>query len=284
MSATAIAAARRYIEIGRPERALESLAGLDSEAAASAEAHRLRGYAFYGLDDPQRAAEEALAALEDEPGAVELLFLLSLAEEQRGRLGEAEAAILSALEADPDEPQLLCQYARVLMRGGELGKAERVLAAAAAADPDSPDVLDARISLAYLRGDDRAARRLSEDLLAIDPESARAHHTLGVFALNRGSARAAADRFGEVVRADPRNEQRAAEAREARRLARNPLWWPTLFFMRAGVVGSWVGAMAIIFGLRAAGLEAASTFALLAWIAICVWSWVVPPILERIGR
>jgi tetratricopeptide (TPR) repeat protein len=283
-SATALEAARRYIEIGRPEQALQSLAALDSEAAASAEARRLRGYAFLGVEDYERAAEAARDGLEDDPGTIDLLYLLSLAEERRGRLGEAEAAILAALEYDPEEVQLLCQYAAVLMRGAQLDKAERVLDAAAGSDPDSPYVLDGRISLAYLRGDDREARRLSEELLARDPESIRGHRMLGVFDIRRGRAAAAAERFGEAVRSDPSDERYAADAREARAMARNPLWWPSLFFARVGVIASWAGAVAIIFGLRAAGATTAATVAAITWFALCVWSWVVPPILNRLGR
>jgi tetratricopeptide (TPR) repeat protein len=281
---TELQAAQRYIEIGRPEQALQSLAALDGETAASSEAHCLRGFALLGIEDYDGAAESARDGLESEPGAIGLLVLLSLAEERRGRLAEAEAAILAALEQEPDDPELLCRYAEVLMRAGELGKATRVVDAAAASDPDSPDVLGARQSLAYLRGDDREARRLSEQLLALDPESIRGRRLLGVYDFNRGRAASAAEHFGEAVRADPTVDQYALDAREASRMARNPLWWPSLFFARTGVVGSWVGAMVVIFGLRAAGLATAATVALVAWFVICVWSWVVPPILNRLER
>jgi tetratricopeptide (TPR) repeat protein len=280
---TALQAARRYIEIGRPQQALQSLASLDGETAATAEAHRLRGFAFVGIEQFERAAEEARAGLEDEPAEIALLYLLSVAEEHRDRLEEAEAAILAALEQEPDDVELLCQYAGVLMRGGELGKAERVLDAAAGSDPDSVEVLAGRQSLAYLRGRDREAKRLSKELLARDPESIRGHRMLGVFDFNRGRARSAATRFGEAVRADPTEDLYADDAREARAMARNPLWWPTLFFMRTGVVGSWLLAFGVIAGLSALGFDTAAGVALLVWIALCVWSWVVPPILNRLG-
>jgi tetratricopeptide (TPR) repeat protein len=281
---TPLHAAQRYIEIGRPEQALASLSTLDSEAAATSEARRLRGFAFLGIEDFDRAADEASEGLADDPGAIDLLFLLSIAEERRGRLADAEAAILAALEQDPDDVELLCQYADVLMRAGQLAKADRVLAAAANGDPDSPDVLAGRQSLAYLRGDNREARRLSEEMLALDPESVRGRRMLGMFDFNRGRAGSAAEHFGEAVRYDPTVEQYAQDAREARAMARNPLWWPSLFFARAGVVGSWVGAMVVIFGLRAMGLTTAATVAVIAWLVLCVWSWVVPPILNRLER
>jgi tetratricopeptide (TPR) repeat protein len=277
-------AARRYIEIGRPERALESLAALDSDLAAGAEVRRLRGYALLALDDCEGAADAARDGLDEAPGSVDLLYLLSLAEERRGDVAAAEAAILAALENDADDPQLLCQYADVLMRAGLLEKSERVLEVAARSDPDSLEVLEARISLAYLKHNDGEARRLSEQLLAIDPESRRGQHMLGVFDLNRGRAGSAADRFGEVVRGDPTDERFAVEARGARAIARNPLWWPTLLICRVGVAQSWIGAMVVIFGLRAAGATTASAIAAITWFALCVWTWVVPPILERTQR
>jgi tetratricopeptide (TPR) repeat protein len=203
---------------------------------------------------------------------------------RRGRVAEAEAAILAALEQEPDDVQLLTQYADVLMQGHALDKAERVLGLAAESDPDSIDVLESRISLAYLRGNDRESRRLSEELLALDPESVRGHHMLGVFDIRRGHAWSAAERYGEVVRADPTNQRIADDAREIRAMARNPLWWPTLLFVRLGVAGSWIAAMAIIFGLRAAGATTASAIAGLVWLLLCAWSWIVPPILQRIQR
>ena len=284
MSDTALQAARRYIEIGRHQQALASLSQLDSDTAATTEARRLRGFAFFGIEEFDRAAEEASDGLRDDPGAIDLLYLLSVAEERRGRLGEAEAAILAALEQDPDDVELLCQYADVLMRAGQLDKAARVLDAAAQSDPDSPDVLAGRQSLAYLKGDNREARRLSEELLALDPESIRGHRMLGVFDINRGRAASAAERFGEAVRHDPTSELYAADAREARRMARNPLWWPTLFFARVGVVASWVGAMVVIFGLRGLGATTAAGIALGVWFLLCAWSWIVPPILNRLER
>ena len=276
--------ARRYIEIGRPEQALATLSSLDSETATTTEARSLRGFAFLGIEDFDRAAESAGDGLQDDPGAIDLLYLLSVAEERRGDLGAAESAVLAALEQDADDPDLLCQYASVLMRGGQLDKAGRVLDAAAASDPDSPEVLAGRQSLAYLRGDNREAKRISEEILAVDPESVRGHRMLGAFDLSRGRAAAAADRFGEAVRQDPTDERYAEDAREARAMATNPLWWPTLLFMRVGVVGSWVGAMAVIFGLRALGLTTASGIAGIAWLILCVWSWVVPPMLSRRWR
>lgn len=274
-----LAAAQRYIEVGQHESALEALAGLDAETSRTTYAHRLRGFAHYGLerfDEAARAAQEGLA---DDPADEGLLYLLSLAEEGRGDLAAAERAILAALELEPEDAELLCQYADVLMRDGQLDKAERILARAAAASPDSPDVLAARVSLAYLRHDSRGARELSEQLLALDPESVRGQRMLGVLDWQRGKTHVASERFAEAVRANPSDEWAAGSARTTRKLS-NPLLWPARFFARFGAGPTWIAAVAIIFGLRALGQDSAATVASVVWIAICVTSWIAVAIVK----
>jgi tetratricopeptide (TPR) repeat protein len=279
--ATGLAAAQRYIEVGRPARALEVLGGLDGETAGSLEARRLRGYALLGVEDYARAAETAREALEDDPDGVEFLYLLSLAEEQQGRLGEAEAAVLAALELMPEDVQLLCQYADVLMAASQLDKAGRLLDVAAGLDPESPDVLQGRLALAYLNADDREARALSAQLLAMDPESVRGHRMLGVLDFNQGNAVRSAERFAEAVRHDPANERFAADAREAKALS-SPLWAPIRLVGRFGVAQTWVAYIVVAFGLRAAGLTAVAAVVGIAWLLLCIYTWVAPPILRRV--
>jgi len=274
-----LATAQRYVEVGQHESALEALAGLDAETARSAYAHRLRGFAHYGLeqfDDASRAAEEGLR---DNPEDEGLLYLLSLAEEGRGNLAAAERAILAALEFAPEEAELLCQYADVLMRAGQLDKAEQVLGHAAAASPDSADVLAARVSLAYLRHDTRKARELSEQLLALDPESVRGQRMLGVLDWQRGKTRVASERFADAVRTDPTDEWAADSARTTRKLS-NPLLWPTRFFTRFGAGPTWVAAIAIILGLRALDQDALAGLATIIWLVMCVSSWIAAAVLK----
>lgn len=275
MSAQALAAAQRYVEVGQPERALEALAQLDAETAATAEARWVRGFALYGARRFADAADAARDGLQDDPDATVLLYLLSIATEEQGELEQSEAAILAALAEQPDDAQLLCQYASVCMRGGQLAKAEALVDAAAASEPDSPDVLSSRVSLAYLRGDDKAARRHTEALLAMDPEDVRGHRMLGVLDINQGRMAGAAERLGEAVRHDPSHQQTADTARHAKRLS-NPLWWPVRLIGRFGVAGTWIGAMAIIFGLRGLGYTTAAGIAGGAWLVICIISWVAP--------
>jgi tetratricopeptide (TPR) repeat protein len=284
VKAIAIEAARRYIQIGRPERALESLSRLDLDETIGGEALLLRGYALLAMERYDDAADAARDGLEVEPGSPELLYLLSHAEAARDRLGDAEAAVLAALAVTPEDPELLAHYGELLMRGNVLDKAERVLDAAAEADPDSLRVLEKRITLAYLYGRDREAKELSEQLLAIEPESVRGRQMLGVFAFNRGNVRSAARHYGEAVRANPEDDGMARQARSVRAMARNPLWWPTLLLVPLGPAGSWVAAIGLGLTLDAAGASTAAGIVLMVWVALCAWSWIVPPILNRLQR
>lgn len=275
-----LGAAERMIEIGRPERALDILADLDGDTASSSRARELRGWALFGLERWDDVVEVAADALAEDPQDVHFLYLLSLAHEQRHDLAEAERAILAALGQDPDSPELLCQYADITMHGGQLDKAEKLLGRAAAVSPDSPAVLDSRITLAYLRGRRKEAEALTRELLERDPESLRGHRMLGVLSLDRGKPRIAEERFAEAVRGDPTHAPTAGAARAARELSR-PWWWPLQIFERLGVAGSWIGAMVIIFGLRAAGMTAAAGIAVIVWFALCAYSWIATPILNR---
>ncbi len=201
------------------------------------------------------------------------MYQLSVAEEQRGELGESERAILAALAVEPDRADFLTQYADLVMRAGQMDKAERLLARAGAADPDDLVVIQGRQRLAYLRGDKREAERLSRELLAVDPDHAGGHAMLGILALQGGRARDASRRFGEVVRGDPANHEMADVARMAKRES-NPLRWPSRVVTRFGAAGTWVVAVGTIVGLRAAGLDVAAGIATIAWIAFCACSWI----------
>jgi tetratricopeptide (TPR) repeat protein len=268
-----LATAQRYCDIGQPERALAALAALGPETATSAQAMWLRGYAHYELERYEQAAEVAHEGLRDEPDDIALLYLLSISELQRDDLAAAEKAILGALAIEPTDGTMLAQYADVLMHAGQLDKAGRILEHAAASEPDSTIVLQARVALAHLRHDDRQARALSEELLSRDPESTSSQGLVGSLELLRGNPRSASRRFAEVVRADPADQDAATSARLTRRMS-NPLWWPVQFFQRFGAGVTWVGAVVVIFGLRALGQETLALIATAIWVFMCVTSWI----------
>jgi hypothetical protein len=98
---------------------------------------------------------------------------------------------------------------------------------------------------------------------------------LGALEANQGRMAAAAQRFGEAVRQDPSHHPTADSARRTRTLAR--WWWaPARVITRLGVIGSWMVAMGIIFGLRGLGYATAASIAGVIWLGICVVSWIAP--------
>jgi tetratricopeptide (TPR) repeat protein len=188
--------------------------------------------------------------------------------------------LLAALEAEPDDVHLLCTYADALMRGGQLGKARGVLDLAERSDPDAAIVLRLRLNLAYLTGDEEEARALAEELLSRDADDYQGQVTLGSLDAEKVRLRSAERRFGSAIRTDPTNPGVARSARIVRTM-RGPLYWPLLPFERFGAGPSWLAAVALILGLRAAELEGAATIAALVWLALCVYSWTVGPMLLR---
>jgi tetratricopeptide (TPR) repeat protein len=282
MSADPLTVAARYVEIGRPELALQTLAGLDGDTAAHPYALLLRGRALCEMERFDDAAQAARDGLADAPADIALLYLLSVAEEGRGDLAAAEAAVLAALAEEPDDAVLLCQYARVLMHGGALDKAERVLDKPDAAEPGSTGVLTNRVSLAYLRHDDKAAERLTKELLALDPEDAQAHRLLGALAANRGDMATAAERLGTAVREDPADHRTADAARAAGDM-RSLFWLPSRFFARYGAIQTWIGAVVVLSLLRTTGMTGLAVAATVAWVVFCIWSWVAAAVASRRG-
>ena len=273
--------ARHYLEVHQPQRALDALGRLSS--VDDPEVWAIRGWALVDLDRHDEAAQVARDALAAWPAGVDFLRLLAVAEAHRDHLAEAEAAALAALELEPDDTHLLCTYADALMRGGQLEKAGEVLDLAARADPDDVLVIRLRLNLAYLRVDDDEARALAEELLSRDADDHQGQVMLGGLDLEKLHLSSAERRFGTAIRNDPSSQGTARSARVVRTM-RSPLYWPLLPFERFGPGPTWVAAIAVIFGLRAVGLDAASGIAALVWLALCIYSWTAGPLLLRRAR
>jgi tetratricopeptide (TPR) repeat protein len=275
-----IALAQHYLDVGQPGRTLELLSSPDGDSFERPDFWRLRTAALYELERYEEAVGAAGEGLARDPHWIPLLYLRAMAEGELDKLAEAERSILAALELDPEDPHLLCGYARIAARGGQLGKAEALVDEAARVDPENARVIQMRGLVAFLRGRDRKAQKLSDKALAIDPESSSAHSLRGAAQLERGDVRGARRSLETAIRDDP-GDRALADAVRGTRVATHPLLWPVLPLQRLGVAGSWVAAMAIIFGLRALGLGTASGIALIVWLVIVVYSWTAAPAAMR---
>jgi Flp pilus assembly protein TadD len=279
ISSPTLVRARHYLEIRQPQRALEALAQPTGVEFELEEFWFLRGQALLDLDRNQEAAEAARGGLARNPDSVGLLYILSSAEAELGNLAAAEEALLAALRIVPDLPELLGRYAVLVARAGQFEKAERLLQRAAALDPESPDVARSRTLCAYLRGDDKAMARESQEYLARSPDDRYAHYLLGRALLEQNQVGAASRHLSTAARLDPSDSSLVEDARGTR-WRTHPLLWPMRPLMRLGTIQVWLGFIVCFFALRALGLEQAALILALVYIVLCLYSWIVPPLLR----
>ncbi|MEU8007321.1 tetratricopeptide repeat protein [Catellatospora sp. NPDC049111] len=278
--APALLRAHALLAAARPEDALRELAVLPESDAGSALVFELRAAALLQLErwgEARDAARAGLAAGGPDP---DLLCQLGLAEHRLGRPETAERALLDGLAIAPEDVSLLCVYARLCLEHGQLDKARRLVELAAAQDSDAPIVFSTRVQLAHASGDDVLAQRISREFVAAHPDNAQAHALLGGTSAARGQVRSAYSGLRQAVANDPTDRDYAQAAYEAR-IGLHPLLVPLRPFTRFGPVKTWIAAIVVIYGLRSLGLPTLSAVAAVAWFALCVYSWVVPPLLRR---
>ncbi|MCY1139422.1 hypothetical protein OWR29_15595 [Actinoplanes sp. Pm04-4] len=272
--------AQALLATGRPEQALTELSRLPANEVTGSFAMQLRCAALSRLDrwaEVGDAARAGLAANGPDPG---LLLWLGRSEHEAGRDPQAERALLDGLAMAPEDVDLLCAYADLCAAAGQLDKAGKLVDLAAARAPQAPVVYATRIQLAHARGDDREAQRISREFVGAHPENPVAHALLGGTSAARGHVDAAYEGFRQAAAARP-TEQLFAESAMELRVARHPLMRPLRPILRFGALKTWLVAVALIIGLRAIGLPVLGGLLGFVWLAYCVYSWVVPPLVRK---
>jgi Flp pilus assembly protein TadD len=275
-----LARAGALLEAGRPQEALAELATLPASETVGVVAIRLRCAALRNLDRWPDVAEAARAGLATAGPDPDLLGELGRAEHRLGRPEIAERALLDGLAMAPNDVDLLCAYADVCASDGQADKAQKLVERAAALAPQAPLVYATRVQVAFARGDDRTAQRIAREFVAAYPENPAAHALLGASSASRGQVGEAYHGFRQAAAAVP-TEQVLAESALEMRIARHPLMLPIRPVIRFGALKTWVVAVALMFGLRAAGLAPLAAVVALVWLVYCVYSWVVPPLVRR---
>lgn len=271
--------AAHYLSIDKPQRALDTLAQGGEDLPETPLFWELRARAFHDLERHADAATAAARGLEIDGEDVDLMRLRADALAATGHLADAERAILRALALQPEHVELLCSYALIAARGDQVEKATRLVERAHAIEPDSRRVEATRLILAHLRGEDRQARVHARTLVADAPDDPAAHYLAGFAESSHGRTDAAERHFRTAARLEPVDSDYAAAARQARFEA-HPLLWPLRPFDKLGTAVTWIAAVATILGLQLLGFARASGIFALAYLALCVYSWVVPPMLR----
>ncbi|WP_427893540.1 tetratricopeptide repeat protein [Kribbella sp. GL6] len=272
--------AAHWLRIARPERTLDELQGLSGDAAVDYRAYLFRGAALHALERNQEAVDVLRDGLAHHGPFPAMLHVLGSSLRSEGRLPEAEAAFLQGLSLDPNDPDLLIGYAHVCLAAGQAEKASALVERAASHAPESVAVSAARAQVAFALGKDRDMHRHSTEALAYDPEDPNARALHGTASMLTGDSRAGYDSLRSAAAAQPGDEDLRAAAREAR-LFNHPLMLPLRPFARVNPLIVWVGAVAVIYGLRAVGAAPLSFAFAMIWLAFCVYSWVVPPLVRR---
>ena len=275
---TAIAKAWALLEADRPEQALAELSRLSPDQAGAAVAFQLRGRALMHLERWKEVDDNARRGLAEGGPDPVLLGQLGFALFEAREYANAERAFLDALALAPHDIELLCGYSRLCLHAGQADKAKQLWQRAAALNPHHRQVLITRVVLAIGSADDREAQRASDAYLAEYPADPIALALQGQVSEMRG--RSGYGSIRQAVAADPTDRDIADLAWEARFYA-HPLMVPLRPLIRLGTVKSWLIAVGIMFGLRIAGLTTLSFIAALLWVSLCVYSWIVPPLVRR---
>jgi predicted Zn-dependent protease len=275
-----LARAQALLVAGRPEEALTQLGSLPVDDAVGPIGAQLRCHALLQLDRNPEAVEAARAGLAAGGPDPDLLCLLGRAEHECGHLVVAERALLDGLALAPGDVELLCAYADVCAADNQMPKAQRLVDLAAAGRPDAPVVFATPVKVAYARGDDRAAQRISREFVAAHPENAAALALLGGTSAARGRMDEAYAGLSRAAATSPADQAYATAALDLR-VATHPLLRPIRPILRFGPVKTWLVAVAVIFLLGRLGLPTLSLAAGLVWVGLCVYSWVVPPLVRR---
>jgi tetratricopeptide (TPR) repeat protein len=279
--------ARHYLEVERPERALEALerGPVDLE---DPETWEVRAEALLDSRKYVEAARAAREGLTREPDDLSLLETLALAELGLARYDEADRTILRALELWPDNPLLVAQRAMILARATRFREAQKLADDAVRGAPDSTHVLRVRAQVDALSEDRLRTKRSVEALLAVEPADPMGLALAGALASEDKRYGDAARHLSEAARLVPDDADIAAAARETR-IAAHPLLAPVRPLLRFGRFRSWLVYLLLIGVLAAARLQTLRIVVVIVWLTIAALSWFAPPILRwrqrrRYGR
>jgi tetratricopeptide (TPR) repeat protein len=273
--------AQHLLSLGRVSEALAELdKDFDSEDPMFWWLRALALYYSGGIDDAMAAVRSGLRV---DPDSSLLLELLAQCHLSRHDLAAAEEAVLAALRVDAEDADLFALYAQIVAAAGQTEKARKLIAQARRIDPEHAGAVRVEAALAASRFDHHETLLRGRELLSIDPEDSRAHLLTGEVLHNRGDVDDAAEYLRTAVVSDPTDELAAEIARE-NLIWRHPLMWPLLPAKKFGAAKVWIAGIVVLLLARTMRNNTITLTLACVWIAYCVYSWVVPPIVRRLVR
>jgi Flp pilus assembly protein TadD len=266
--------ARHYLEVERPQAALDALGRVPGDELDEPEYWVVRAHALLQLERSEESLDAARRGLAIDPEDIELMTVLVLAAGQEGLYDRAHEALDEAMELSPEEGFLHAGRALLHAAEGNVVGARKAIDEAMRLDPESEAVLYVRLQVA-LQFEDSATERYAEELLARYPEESLGHLARGVAAAQRNEFAAASRAFDEAARLDPSDPDLAEVAAEGR-VAAHPVFTPLRPLWRFGRWQSWAVYFAIMSALAAAKLQSIRLALGLVWLSLIVLSYAGP--------
>lgn len=274
------------LEIGRFEAAEHEVRALLAEAPEDPSLLALLARIEVDQGHSEDGLATALEALARDAQDVEALHVAADASAALGRNTEAERHFLEALALDPVDAGLLFGYANLMFKTGKLDKAERLAQRVLALSPESAGAHQLASLVAARRREGREARSRGQQGLARAPDESVSHLVQGHACLASGRPFAARRHLRAAVSADPANQtvrEAFEEADRACRVVYLPAYYLSLVFDR--VPGSnfilWGVFLVMMFVMERAGVpENVAMPIVLAYVGLCIYSWVAEPIVK----
>jgi tetratricopeptide (TPR) repeat protein len=284
-------AAMAALSQGNHLRAIEGLRRVLSVEPDDAEAHALLATCLVQAKRLTAAETEAKLALAGAPHAPLSHLAMGQVSFARRDFSKAEESYRTVLELDPDRTENHRYLGQLLSAAGRREEAEAELNRALELAPDDPENL---VALGWLRLETGAvaeAERLARESLNLSPSNQDALVLMGFALLQKGKIEEAREHAIWAIRIDPtdRGALQLMSAIKARTSWLLGLWWR--YNTWCSQVGSRNAALVLLGAFvlyrlftqllvdfeHPRGAELVS----LAWVGICVYSWVGPGIFQR---
>lgn len=279
-----LARARVYVD---QDRGVEALALLERHANPAllddVEWWQIRLEALLQTEDWQGAIACGQAGLARDPDDLVLITLTAAANQNAGRLGDAEALFRRGLGLHGDHPLLLARYGVLLALGGHAKQSDALLERARALEPDWGPVRKLSMAQAAALGRTRKARRFAEEQIERAPhDAAEAFAFRGALDLGAGRVSASGEQLAAAASLDGSVLEAQRDLFIEQRVRSHPLMWPVRLMGRIGGMWLWVGLVAALFVLRRLDLGYVGGIVAMSYLAVVVWSWIAPPIVRRL--
>ncbi|MEO1420544.1 MAG: tetratricopeptide repeat protein [Pseudomonadota bacterium] len=239
-------------------------------------------------DDAVEARRIVQRILQMQPEHREAQYLLSRIEFGEENYAEAERLLIGLLKRYPESPSLYASYAEVMLETLNTEKAEQLAVEALRLDPQNESALNIHTLCGFVQSGTEEQRERLQKLLREYPDQTQTTIRLIQHLSDNGQTKEAYKLSKELVVNDPSNQglvEFATTLRRASHWSMLPLW-PMQKWGWAGSIGIWV-ATVVFFGvadMENSPLQPYAGTVAIVLIGYVVYSWVWPPILQRLIR